>query len=229
MKHRSSVSDPMTGADVRRVYRDLLRVHGPQHWWPGDTPFEIMVGAVLTQNTSWTNVERAIANLKAAGALTPEAIVAAHPKRLAAWLKPSGYFNVKARRLKAFCHWLLEQGGEVALAMRDTQDLRAALLNVYGVGPETADDIVLYAFGRPVFVIDAYTRRLFARLGLIAGTEPYEDLRAAFEGALGPDVALFNELHALIVIHAKDICRSKPRCELCCLSRRCSQAVSSAS
>lgn len=219
----------VAGADVRRVHRDLLRVHGAQHWWPGDTPFEIMVGAVLTQNTAWTNVERAIANLKAAGALTPAAIVAAHPKRLAAWLKPSGYFNIKARRLKAFCRWLLEQGGEIALATRDTQDLRAALLDVYGVGPETADDILLYAFARPVFVIDAYTRRLFGRLGLIAGTEPYEDLRAAFERALGPDLALFNELHALIVAHAKDICRPKPRCDSCCLARRCSQARDSAS
>lgn len=219
----------MTGASVRRVYRALLRAHGPQHWWPGDTPFEIMVGAVLTQNTSWTNVERALANLKSAGVMTPEAIVAAHPKRLAAWLRPSGYFNVKARRLKAFCRSLLEQGGEAALAARATHDLRAGLLDVYGVGPETADDIVLYAFARPVFVIDAYTRRLFARLGLIAGTEPYEDLRAAFERALGPDVALFNELHALIVVHAKNVCRPKPRCEACCLSRRCPQAVESVS
>lgn len=219
----------VAGADVRRVYRDLLRVHGAQHWWPGDTRFEIMVGAVLTQNTAWTNVERAIANLKAADVLTPAAIVATHPKRLAAWLKPSGYFNIKARRLKAFCRWLVEQGGEVALAKRDTRALRAALLEVYGVGPETADDILLYAFARPVFVIDAYTRRLFGRLGLITGTEPYEDLRAAFERALGPDLALFNELHALIVAHAKDICRPKPRCDSCCLARRCSQARDSAS
>ncbi len=215
------------GAMRRRlhgVYRRLRAAHGPQHWWPGDSRFEIMVGAVLTQNTAWTNVERAIANLKRARALTPAAIVAVPSSRLARWLRPSGYFNVKARRLKSLCRWLIAQGGVRALSRLDTPDLRAALIAVHGVGPETADDIVLYAFGRPVFVIDAYTRRIFARLGVIAGDEGYETLRHFFERTLGPDAVLFNEYHALIVRHGKDVCRTRPRCAHCCLAPHCAHA-----
>jgi len=180
-----------------------------------------MVGAVLTQNTAWTNVERAIANLKRARALTPEAILRAGPKRLAGWLKPSGYFNVKARRLKALCQWLKALGGVRALARLSTHDLRHGLLSVNGIGPETADDIVLYAFERPVFVIDAYTRRIFARLGHIEGDEGYETLRHLFETTLGEDVPLFNEYHALVVAHGKAICRTRPKCHDCCLRLAC--------
>ncbi|MBI3575526.1 MAG: endonuclease III domain-containing protein [Gammaproteobacteria bacterium] len=208
-------------AALRQVYRRLLAAHGPQHWWPGDTRFEIMVGAVLTQNTAWTNVEKAIANLKRARALTAQAIVAAPHKQLAVWLKPSGYFNVKAKRLKAFCRWFLAQGGTRRLARLNTHDLRAALTAVHGVGPETADDIVLYAFERPVFVIDAYTRRIFARLELIKGNEGYETLRHLFENSLKPNVALFNEYHALIVKHGKDVCRARPWCKMCSLRPVC--------
>jgi endonuclease-3 related protein len=206
---------------LREAYRRLLAAHGPQHWWPGDSRFEIMVGAVLTQNTAWVNVERAIANLKRARALTPPAIAAAPHARLARWLKPSGYFNVKAKRLKAMCRWLIGQGGVRALARLNTHDLRTALIAVHGIGPETADDIVLYAFERPVFVIDAYTRRLFARLGVIRGDEGYETLRHLFENTLRPDAPLFNEYHALIVAHGKDICRRQPRCPVCCLANVC--------
>jgi len=203
------------------VYRKLHAAHGPQHWWPGDTAFEIMVGAVLTQNTAWTNVEKAIANLKRAHALTPKTIVKARHRQLANWLKPSGYFNIKARRLKAMCRWLIAQGGTRKLAKFSTHDLRAALIAVYGIGPETADDIVLYAFNRPVFVIDAYTRRIFSRLGLIKDGEGYETLRHLFENKLKPDVALFNEYHALIVKHGKDVCRARPWCTACCLRPIC--------
>lgn len=206
---------------LRRIYETLLATHGPQHWWPGDSPFEIMVGAVLTQNTAWVNVERAIDNLKRADALSAEAIVATHPKRLAKWLKPSGYFNVKAKRLRALCRWVLDQGGIAALRTRPTAELRAMLLGVHGVGPETADDILLYACERPVFVIDAYTRRIFRRLGLVQGTEGYETLRHFFEDRLGPDVAVFNEYHALIVHHGKYVCRTRPRCDACCLAALC--------
>ncbi|BAU47777.1 HhH-GPD family protein [Sulfurifustis variabilis] len=206
---------------IPKIYARLLAAHGPQHWWPGETPFEIMVGAVLTQNTAWVNVERAIANLKRGDALSPEAIVAVHPRRLAAWLKPSGYFNVKAKRLRAFCRWLIAQGGLEPLARRPTGELRRALLAVHGIGPETADDILLYAFGRPVFVIDAYTRRIFRRLGLVAGTEDYETLRALFEEALGPETPVYNEYHGLIVRHGKDVCRTVPRCGDCCLAMQC--------
>lgn len=203
------------------VYRRLSAVHGPQHWWPGDTVFEIMVGAVLTQNTAWSNVEKAISNLKAAGALTPAAIVAAPHRRLAAWLKPSGYFNVKAQRLRAFCEWLIRRGGVRMLAHLPTDRLRAELLAVHGIGPETADDILLYAFDRPVFVIDAYTRRIFQRLGVIEGSEDYETLRRLFETKLERDTQLFNEYHALIVAHAKDVCRKRPLCHACSLGPLC--------
>jgi endonuclease-3 related protein len=213
-----------TSPSLRAVYQRLLRTYGAQHWWPGDSRFEIMVGAVLTQNTAWTNVERAIANLKHARALTPEAIVRAPPGRLAQWLKPSGYFNVKAKRLRNMCQWMVEQGGVGALARRNTHDLRAALIAVHGIGPETADDIALYAFDRPVFVIDAYTRRFFARLGVIKGDEGYETLRHMFEDELGADAQVFNEYHALIVRHGKDVCRMRPRCDACRFAGICPAA-----
>ena len=203
------------------VYKKLHAAHGPQDWWPGDTPFEIMVGAVLTQNTAWTNVEKAIANLKRARALTPQKILSVPPRTLAAWLKPSGYFNVKAKRLRAFCQWLVEQGGVKTLAKMPTYELRVALLSVHGIGPETADDILLYAFERPVFVVDTYTRRIFSRLGMIHGKEHYETLRGLFEQSLATDVALFNEYHALIVMHGKDVCRTRPVCSNCCMARTC--------
>lgn len=203
----------------------LLGAYGPQHWWPGDSPFEVMVGAVLTQNTAWSNVERAIAGLKAAGALSPESIAALSHERLAALIRPAGYFNVKATRLQALCRFLLEAGGEPALADTPTENLRVRLLAVHGVGPETADDLLLYAFERPVFVIDAYTRRLFGRLGLASGHESYEELRAGVESAIGADAAAFNELHALIVHHAKVACAKVPRCAGCCLGEICPSAT----
>jgi endonuclease-3 related protein len=207
---------------VGRLLSGLAAAYGPQHWWPAETPFEVMVGAVLTQNTAWTNVERAIANLRAAGALDPETLAAMAPGELAPLLRPAGYFNVKAARLQAFCRWLLARGGLAALAGRETHELRRDLLSVRGVGPETADDILLYALHRPVFVIDAYTRRILARLGLAAGDEPYDQLRVAVEDAIGPDVAALNELHALLVVHAKAHCRARaPRCEACPLAGAC--------
>lgn len=208
------------------IFQRLLNSHGPQDWWPGDSPFEIMVGAVLTQNTAWVNVERALANLIANAALSPERILAIDETQLADWLRPSGYFNIKAKRLRNFCRWYVDAGELSMLSRLSTEELRSALLAVNGIGPETADDILLYAFERPVFVIDAYTRRLFARLGMIKGNEGYEQLRLAFEHALGADVALFNEYHALIVVHAKDICRVRPRCELCALRKTCPSTAS---
>jgi endonuclease-3 related protein len=203
------------------VFNMCLSAYGPQHWWPGDTPFEIMVGAVLTQNTAWTNVEKAIVNLVRHERLSAAGILATRKDHLANWLRPSGYFNIKAARLKNFCHWYVEAGGFTALSQLDTDALRDALLSVNGVGPETADDILLYAFDRPVFVIDAYTRRLFSRLGFIAGDEAYEDIRLALEDRLGPEVELYNEFHALIVLHAKTVCRVRPLCGDCLLRRRC--------
>ncbi|MCW8963991.1 MAG: endonuclease III domain-containing protein [Gammaproteobacteria bacterium] len=207
---------------IRQVYQHLLKHHGSQDWWPGDTPFEIMVGAILTQNTAWSNVEKAIANLKVADCLDAATIVALPHDDLAEMLRPSGYFNIKTRRLQAFCEWLLAQGGEQAVAEYDTEAMRDALLEVYGVGPETADDIVLYAFHRPVFVIDAYTRRIFSRLGIISGDEGYEELRGRFESTLKGKAKLYNEYHALIVMHGKDVCRVKPRCHACVFTDKCS-------
>ena len=198
------------------VYRKLFAANGRQRWWPGDSNFEIMIGAILTQNTAWANVEKAIANLKKAKALSPRAIVKAHPKRLAAWLKPSGYFNIKAVRLRAMCRWLLERGGARKLAKLPTHELRHALLAVHGIGPETADDILLYAFERPVFVIDAYTHRILGRHKLGPQTPDYETVRAFFESSLPADPALYNEFHALIVYAGKNWCRkSIPRCDEC--------------
>ncbi|UCE88525.1 MAG: endonuclease III domain-containing protein [Pseudomonadota bacterium] len=210
-----------------QIYSRLYRAYGPQHWWPGDTPFEIMVGAILTQNTAWPNVERAISNLRANNALAPQRIAAVHVRRLATWLKPSGYFNIKAKRLKSFCRWLMAAGCVHALGKLDTPLLRHQLLAVHGIGPETADDILLYAFSRPVFVIDAYTRRVFERLGMIAGNEGYETLRHWFESGLAKErdkVRVFNEYHALIVRHGKDYCKVRPRCAQCCLRTVCLSA-----
>lgn len=214
------------GERLLAVFDRLHAAHGPQHWWPGDTPFEIMVGAILTQNTAWTNVERAIDALDRANALDPDTIVTLPEAELAALIRPAGYFNVKARRLRNYCGWYLEEGGFESLKTRETGPLREALLSVNGIGPETADDILLYAFERPVFVIDAYTRRLFSRLALVDGEAGYEALRHHFEQALataGRDpVRLFNEYHALIVLHGKDVCRTRPLCAQCLLADRCS-------
>ncbi|MHB1586685.1 MAG: endonuclease [Acidiferrobacteraceae bacterium] len=205
----------------RQVWALLRDTYGACGWWPADSPFEVMVGAILTQNTAWTNVEKAIAELRRMELLTPEGIAATPPDRLAPLIRSSGYFNVKARRLKALAEWVCQSGGLAALLAVPTEQLRELLLAVNGVGPETADDILLYAFCRPVFVIDAYTRRIFSRLGVIAGDEPYDTLRRRFEDAFGDDVAQLNEYHALIVRHAKGICRPRPLCGECVLSTLC--------
>ena len=214
-----------------KVHDLLLECYGPQHWWPARTSFEVMVGAVLTQNTAWTNVEKAIANLHAAQAMDAEVILHAPQRRVAAWIRPAGYFNVKAKRLRNFCAWYVARGGEKKLRRVDSAALRHELLSINGVGPETADDILLYAFHRPSFVIDAYTRRLLSRLQLVAGDESYENLREHIETRLQGEargkretVALYNEFHALIVRHAKDFCRPRPRCRTCCLAAHCPAA-----
>jgi endonuclease III related protein len=211
----------MNAHRLQGIFGILLRTHGPQHWWPADSRFEVMVGAVLTQNTAWRNVERAIAALVQAGALEPRALLALSDARLARLIRSSGYFNVKATRLKALCRWYLERGGWPRLRHWPTGRLRAALLSVHGIGPETADDILLYAFGRPVFVVDAYTRRLLDRLGHAHARAPYDQLRTSLEATLGPDAKLYNEYHALIVAHAKHVCRPRPLCDRCELAKGC--------
>ena len=209
---------------LQQVYERLFAAHGPRHWWPGDSPFEVMVGAVLTQNAAWVNVERAIDNLKGASRLSLDGMLELEASELAELIRPSGYFNVKARRLHALCRYLEQRGGIATLKELNTPTLRQELLAVHGVGPETADDILLYAFQRPVFVIDAYTRRLFGRLGRLSGGEPYEELRARFESELPNEAGLFNEYHALIVHHAKGVCSVRPDCRQCCLRPVCPSA-----
>lgn len=218
----------MSTYSIATVYDRLYKHYGPQHWWPADSVFEIIVGAVLTQNTAWINVERAIENLKQANALEVRVILATSHKRLAQMLKPSGYFNVKATRLKHICNWYSKHGEHAHLCKWDTAALRKSLLAVHGIGKETADDILLYAFDRAVFVVDAYTRRLLRRMGLIAGDEGYDELQRIIERGLTRrqnKSQIFNEYHALIVRHAKQSCAAKPRCETCVLQRGCARKI----
>ncbi len=197
------------------LYNRLFNAYGPQYWWPADTPFEIMVGAILTQNTAWTNVEKAIQNLKQANALNPHSIIELANDKLAELIYPSGYFNVKSQRLKNFANWFVDAGRFKGLEQLDNRDLRQSLLGVNGIGPETADDILLYAFERPVFVIDTYSRHLFKKVLSISGDEPYETLRLLCESSLEPDVPIFKEYHALIVRHAKERCSGVVNCKHC--------------
>jgi endonuclease-3 related protein len=211
----------MSCEQLSEIYRLLYDKFGPQHWWPGETGFEIIVGAILTQNTNWANVEKAIANLKSAECLTPEKLHHLDVARLAALIRPAGYFNIKAKRLKSFLSWLFEKydGRLTALENLDTDRLRAELLAIKGIGRETADSILLYAFDRPVFVIDAYTARVVFRHGLIAPDAGYEQLREFFESSLPADTQLFNEYHALLVRLGKEFCRPKAGCPGCPLEK----------
>jgi endonuclease III related protein len=202
---------PRARTELPRYYEALLRAHGPQHWWPGRTPFEVVVGAILTQNTTWTNVERAIARLRRHRLLTPSAMERVPRAKLARLIRSSGYFHQKARKLQAFLRFLKQRHrGSLARMLRTpTAILRAQLLEVHGIGPETADSILLYAGEHPVFVVDAYTRRILERHQLVDGKEPYEEIRRLFEQSLPPSVSLFNEYHALIVHTGKHFCRKR--------------------
>ena len=206
---------------ITQVYKKLLHQHAHQSWWPAESKFEVMVGAILTQNTAWTNVEKAINNLKSSGLLSANKIAKSSHTKIAKLIKPSGYFNVKTKRLQRFCEWFVNKGKYERLRYWSTEKLRKELLNVYGVGHETADDILLYAFRRPVFVIDAYTRRIFSRLSCIEGKELYDELRLKFEAQLPANAKLLGEYHALIVQHGKIICKPKPNCSACSLKSIC--------
>ncbi|HEX9897263.1 MAG TPA: endonuclease III domain-containing protein [Dehalococcoidales bacterium] len=206
------------------IYRRLFDCYGPQHWWPGETPFEVMVGAILTQSTAWQNVEKAINNLKSAGALSPEALRQQSAEEIARLIHPCGYYNAKTRKLKALIDWLGAGNDNLErLFATETDELRKQLLAVHGVGPETADSILLYAANKPVFVIDAYTRRTLMRLGLARGKSAYDDYQQLFMRNLPSDTQLFNEYHALFVRLGKTVCRKQPLCRDCCLFDICPQ------
>ena len=215
--------DKKVKSALKDIYLRLSETYGPQHWWPAESPFEVMVGAILTQSAAWTNVEKAISNLKSAHLLSPSAIRNMSFSELAEHIKPSGYYNVKTRKLKALVYWLGENYADDIdrMAEIETDKMRQELLGVYGIGPETADSILLYALGKPVFVIDAYTLRIFARIGLIEEGESYNNCQRLFTANLKTDTALFNEYHALIVKLAKEACSKKPACGRCCLSQIC--------
>ncbi len=205
--------------NLREYYR-LLRAHfGHQHWWPGDTPFEICVGAILTQNTAWANVEKAIGNLKRARALSPRALHRLSEKQVAQLIRPAGYFNVKARRLKAFVDFLFEQyhGSVSRMWKEELTALRTKLLAVNGIGPETADSMLLYAAKQPIFVVDAYTKRVLVRHGLVKQSATYDEVQQLFHSKLkAHDPRLFNDFHAQFVAVGKTYCQSRVAlCEDC--------------
>ena len=209
-----------TQATLTAVYERLLAAFGPQKWWPAQTRFEVIVGAILTQNTNWGNVEKALNNLKRKKLLSPQALRGISPQKLALLIRPAGYFNVKAKRLKNFISFLFnEYDGHLKKMMReDCRLLRQKLLDVNGIGPETADSILLYAFDKPVFVVDAYTKRILYRHNIIAPDADYDTIQEMFMTFLRGDARMFNEYHALIVRLGKDFCRPKPLCGQCALN-----------
>lgn len=219
---------PLTAAEASWIFERLYVAMGPQSWWPAETPFEVVVGAILTQNTTWTAVERAIAGLKAEGAMTPVGLRALPDDRLRELIRPTGYFNSKAVKLRAFESLLFDRfGGELdSLFALDVPELRALLLATHGFGPETADATILYAANKRSFVIDAYTRRVLGRMGIAVAPDTYEGWRSAFEAVLPQETQHWNELHALLDEHAGAVCvKRAPRCADCVLRERCETAA----
>jgi len=211
----------MINERLTEIYEILFERFGEQNWWPGDTPFEIIIGAILTQNTSWSNVERAIANLKSNNLLSAAKLHNLERPSLAELIRPAGYFNIKAKRLKNFLNWLFDEYAGSLDNLREvcTSVLREELLGVNGIGRETADSILLYAFERPCFVVDTYTFRMALRHGLIDPDADYEQLKDLFQSNLPEEVQLFNEYHALLVRLGKEFCKTKPLCESCPLNK----------
>lgn len=203
------------------IYDKLYAYFGPQHWWPAATAFEVIVGAILTQNTSWLNVEKAINNLKKQKLLDPLQLYKVPRPKLSKVIRPAGYYNIKAKRLKEFVNFLFNnyKGGLKEMSLQDTFTLRRQLLSVNGIGPETADSILLYALNKPIFVIDAYTKRIFSRHSLFDSGVSYEQAQNVFMENLKADEKLFNEYHALLVKLAKEFClKNKPKCDICPLA-----------
>ncbi len=202
---------------LTEIYDSLFKSFGKQYWWPGDTGFEVVIGAILTQNTNWTNVEKAIKNLKTAKVFTPKKLHEVNLEKLAELIKPSGYFNVKAKRIKYFIDWLfMNYNGSLSKLFKlDCATLREQLLSVNGIGRETADSIILYAAHKPTFVVDAYTKRVLVRHSLITEDYDYDEIKAVFEDNLPKEVTHYNEYHALIVRVGKYYCKPKMQCEEC--------------
>ena len=208
---------------IDKIFNLLLKNFGHQHWWPGETPFEISIGAILTQNTSWTNVEKAICNLKNSQNLDAKKIFAIPDSSLSELIKPAGYYNVKTKRLKNFvshivCHY---NANITEMEKKETAVLRKELLNINGIGPETADSILLYALNKKSFVIDAYTKRIFERIGIIKEELSYDEVQKTFVVNFKKDIQSYNEYHALIVALGKNICKKKPLCHNCPLKNIC--------
>ena len=218
-----SEQNPLPPAELLpEVYRRLYDTYGRQGWWPGDSPFEVIVGAILTQSTAWTNVEKALAAMKAAECWSFEGIAALPEPELAAIIRSSGYYNAKARKLRAFANHVLSRGGLERLFAQDVASLRAELLSIHGIGEETADDIIVYAAEKPSFVIDSYTRRIVDRMGFAPAGRSYGSYQSLFHENLQKDAELFNEFHALLDHHAKVTCvKREPRCLRCCLAVFC--------
>ncbi len=202
-----------------KIYKIFYESYGPQGWWPAESWFEVVVGAVLTQNTSWKNVEKAILNLKHNGLLDPEKLYALSDQELTVLIKPAGFYNIKAQRLKNLMNLLKEYDFEFERLLKNIS--REKLLSVKGIGKETADSILLYAFNIPVFVVDNYTKRIFHRLGVVSEKDDYDSIQKLFH-LIPSDVKIYQEYHALIVKHAKDICtKNKPLCERCAVENYC--------
>ena len=206
------------------LYQALLAAYGPCGWWPADSRFEIVAGAILVQRTAWRNAALALERLRAAELLQPARLAAVDTDALQTLVRPAGFYRAKSARLKNIADWLCSHGGFAALDQWSDASLRSALLALPGIGEETADVILVYAFERAVFVADAYARRLFSRLGWCPNDVRYGDLSRAVGTALKPDPAVMNEFHALIVTHAQNVCRSQPRCAACCVQSLCRTA-----
>ncbi len=206
-----------TGEMLKELYQKLWDAFGPQGWWPGETPFEVIIGAILTQNTNWRNVAQVLDGLKDEGLLDPRALQEMPEEELARRLKPSGYFNIKTRRVKSFLDFFAQRfhNSPAEMARVDLGALRAELLKVKGIGPETADSILLYALHKPAFVVDAYTHRVLSRHSLAPESCSYDELQGLFMENLPSDVPLYQEFHALLVRVGKEFCRPKPRCSAC--------------
>lgn len=214
--------------ELLEIYKLLFEFFGPRNWWPGDSPFEVVIGAILTQNTSWKNVEKAISCIKGAGKLSPQGIFGIKEEELEELIKPSGFYRLKAKRIKSFMDFLFSHyyGDLNKMGMMDTLSLRTQLLGINGIGEETADSILLYALNRPVFVVDAYTKRIFFRLGYIADNWNYSQVQQFFMKNLPWDIQLFNDYHAQIVKLGNTLCRrTDPHCKDCPLKVRCPWSV----